>query len=60
MALTVEQLGLDNEMSLATVEWQQRVGEMKLDPDLSLGPEDYRERADIVLGALTAKPNDKG
>jgi 3-hydroxyisobutyrate dehydrogenase-like beta-hydroxyacid dehydrogenase len=52
VALTVEQLGLDNDMSSATVEWQQRIGEMKLDPDMSLGPEDYRQRADIVLAAL--------
>ena len=56
VALTVEQLGLDNEMSLATVEWQQRIGEMKLDPNLDLGPEDYRQRADIVLAALAEKP----
>ena len=52
VALTVEQLGLDNEMSLAAVEWQQRIGEMSLDPDMRLGPEDYRQRADIVLAAL--------
>ncbi|MEP0940599.1 MAG: DUF1932 domain-containing protein [Rhizobiaceae bacterium] len=55
VALTVDQLGLDNDMSSATVEWQQRIGEMKLDPNLNLGPEDYRQRADIVLAALEEK-----
>ncbi len=52
VALTVEQLGLDNHMSKAIVEWQQAVGEMKLDPDFELGPEEYGPHADIVLAAL--------
>ncbi len=52
VALTVEQLGLDNHMSKAIVEWQQTVGEMKLDPNVDLEPQNYGPRADIVLDAL--------
>ena len=55
VALTVEQLGLDNHMSTATIEWQQDIGERELDPNLDLGPEDYGARADIILAALEAE-----
>ena len=54
VALTVEQLGLDNHMSTSTVEWQQNIGERKLDPNMDLGPEDYGARAHILLAALEA------
>ena len=59
VALTVEQLGLDNHMSKSTVEWQQNIGERKLDPNMDLGPEDYGARADIILAALETDLNDK-
>ncbi|MEP4291210.1 MAG: DUF1932 domain-containing protein, partial [Rhizobiaceae bacterium] len=52
VTLMIEQLGLDNHMSKATVEWQQKIGEMQLDPNSELAPEDYGPRADIVLAAL--------
>ena len=48
VALTVEQLGLDNSMSRATTEWQQKIGDLKLEPGKDLLP----ERADAILGAL--------
>jgi 3-hydroxyisobutyrate dehydrogenase-like beta-hydroxyacid dehydrogenase len=48
VAKTVNDLGLDNKMSLAIVEWQQTIGELGLpsgEPDLGL-------RADAILNAL--------
>ncbi|MEE9314155.1 MAG: DUF1932 domain-containing protein [Rhizobiaceae bacterium] len=52
VALTVKQLGLDNSMATATVNWQQDIGERNLDPDYSLADNDYGSRADIILTAL--------
>ncbi|MEE9375025.1 MAG: DUF1932 domain-containing protein [Rhizobiaceae bacterium] len=52
VALTVEQLGLDNSMAKATVNWQQDIGERSLDPDYSLADNDYGSRADIILAAF--------
>ena len=56
VAITVDQLGLDNSMSSATVNWQQLIGEMKLDPNYDLAKDDYKSRADIVLAALGKSP----
>ena len=52
VALTVEQLGLFGDMSKATVDWQQRIGDLgvKLNDD-----EDYGARADMLLDALSKK-----
>jgi len=50
VALTVEQLGLLAPMSRATVQWQQRVGELML-PAVD---GDYRTRADALWQALCA------
>jgi len=55
VALTVEQLGLENHISKAAVGWQQVVGEMGLDPNRELDPLDYGPRADAVLSALQSK-----
>lgn len=52
VALTVSHLGLENSMSLATVEWQQKIGALHLDPNYALAPEDYQSRADIILALL--------
>ena len=52
VALTVNQLGLDNSMASASVNWQQAIGEMKLDPNDSLAEDEYGPRADAVLSAL--------
>lgn len=49
VAKTVEELGLPNGMAAATVEWQQRIGDLALDA----GDGDYVERADKVLAGLT-------
>lgn len=48
VALTVQELGLSSDMASATVEWQQRLGDLTL----TAGEGDYRARADMVLGAL--------
>ncbi|MBP2315352.1 protocatechuate 4,5-dioxygenase subunit alpha [Azospirillum soli] len=52
VALTVAELGLPNDMASATVEWQQRMGDLKLDA----GNGDYRARADMALEALGHQP----
>ena len=52
VATTVEQLGLPNVMSTATVNWQDRIGNLELDPNYELANEDYQTRADIILNAL--------
>ncbi|MEE3046781.1 MAG: DUF1932 domain-containing protein [Pseudomonadota bacterium] len=51
VALTVEELGLNNGMAKATVDWQRTIGELKLDA----GDLGYRERADMILEAMTKK-----
>lgn len=48
VALTIEELDLDPAMARATTDWQQRIGELRLDA----GPDDYRERARAVLERL--------
>ena len=52
VAVTVDQLDLDNSMASATVEWQQKIGDLQLDPDYNLSDNDYGPRADIILAAL--------
>lgn len=48
VALTVEQLGLENPMTRATVGWQQTIGDLNLDP----GPADFNQRADSILSQI--------
>lgn len=48
VAKTVADLGFDNGMTKATVDWQQRIGDLKLDA----GEDDYMSRADAILSAL--------
>ncbi len=48
VALSIEQLGLNNSMSRATVGWQQKIGDMSIEP----GQDDYQHRADIILAEL--------
>ena len=55
VALTVEQLGLSNVMSHATVDWQDKIGELGLDPNYDLDKDDYQQRADIILQAICDK-----
>jgi len=51
VALTVEELGLNNGMAKATVDWQRAIGELKLDA----GDLGYQERADMILKAMDIK-----
>ncbi len=53
VALTVEALGLSDAMSQATVDWQQRVGDLAI---VAGEDEDYKQRADIILARLNATP----
>ena len=48
VALTVGLLGLDGAMSRASVEWQQRIGDLSLDAK-SVDAGDYRALARLVL-----------
>jgi protocatechuate 4,5-dioxygenase alpha subunit len=50
VALTVEELGLGGTMARATVDWEQRIGDLHLEAP----PADYRARADAVLDAISA------
>ncbi len=50
VALTVDELGLEGGMSRATVDWQQRIGDLGLPP----GEDDYKARADAILKVLIA------
>lgn len=52
VAKTVEELGLDADMSHAIVDWQQRIGELGL-KSMDTGA-DYAERADAILSRLDA------
>ena len=52
VALMVDELGLDNAMASATVEWQQRIGDLKLKAK-DIG-EDYAARTAAVLKGLGA------
>lgn len=51
VARTVEDLGLGGTMARATVEWQQRVGALKLDAR-AIGADDYGALADAILATL--------
>lgn len=53
VAKTVEDLGIPNGMAAATVDWQQRLGDLHLDATQA---EDYTGRADRVLAGLTGTP----
>ena len=48
VAKTIDDLGLENNMSLAIVKWQQAIGEL----GLPSGKPDLGARADAILGAL--------
>ncbi len=48
VALTVKQLGLDNVMSNATINWQQSIGDL----GLPAGEDVLSDRADAILAAL--------
>ncbi|MFD1796322.1 NAD(P)-dependent oxidoreductase [Paracoccus aurantiacus] len=48
VAITLEELGLPNGLAQATVEWQQRIGDMALDP----GEDSFAARADLALKKL--------
>lgn len=48
VAATLEELGLPNGLAQATVDWQQRIGDLELDP----GTDDYPGRADSVLAKI--------
>ncbi len=50
VALTVEQLGLEADMASATVQWQQRIGDLRL----AAAGDDYRQLADHINTALDA------
>jgi 3-hydroxyisobutyrate dehydrogenase-like beta-hydroxyacid dehydrogenase len=50
VAITVEELGLENGMSKAIVDWQQAVGDLRLKAG-DIG-EDYVARADAILAGL--------
>jgi hypothetical protein len=39
-------------MSHATVDWQEKVGNLNLNPNYDLAKDDYQARADIILQAL--------
>jgi len=49
VADTVADLGLNNAMTLAAAQWQQRIGELKL----SVNQADYRQLADDIIGKLS-------
>jgi 3-hydroxyisobutyrate dehydrogenase-like beta-hydroxyacid dehydrogenase len=49
VALTIEELGLPNDMAQATVQWHSRIGNL----GLAAGEDNYQSRADAILGRLT-------
>ncbi len=51
VALTVDLLGFDGAMSRASVEWQQRIGELKLDAK-AIGEGDHRALARALIARL--------
>jgi 3-hydroxyisobutyrate dehydrogenase-like beta-hydroxyacid dehydrogenase len=57
VALTVDLLGVDNAMSLASVGWQQRIGELGLRTDAEEGA-DYRILAERILAGLPSQAGD--
>jgi len=52
VALTVDELDLDGAMSRATVEWQQRVGELGIISEETQNEDLYKNRADVILARL--------
>ena len=52
VALTVDELGLDGDMSRAIVDWQQRVGDLAIRPGAENENSDYKQRADAILARL--------
>ena len=54
VALTVDLLGLDGGMARATVDWQQRVGNLKLKAK-EIGPGDFHALAGAILAKLPPK-----
>ncbi len=51
VAKTVADLGFDNGMTKATVDWQQRIGDLALEA----GDDDYETRADAIIEALDGR-----
>jgi 3-hydroxyisobutyrate dehydrogenase-like beta-hydroxyacid dehydrogenase len=51
VALTVDELGLGGGMSRATVEWQQKIGDLKLSA-AGVDATDYKAMADMILARL--------
>lgn len=49
VAITVDDLGLGGTMARATVDWHQRIGDLKL---VAKDSDDYADRADAILAAL--------
>ena len=54
VALMIKDLGLDNSMAEATVGWQQTIGDLQLE----VGDADYQLRADRILDAMNAAPEE--
>ena len=52
VVITVDELGLNGDMSRATVAWQQRVGELAIAVDNSDHDKDYKARADAIMARL--------
>lgn len=52
VAKTVADLGLPPDMASATVEWHQRIGELKARPDDEAGWKDHRGLAHLLLASL--------
>ena len=53
VALTVDLLGFDGAMSRACVEWQQRIGDLKLDAK-AIGAGDFHALARALIEKLDA------
>lgn len=49
VALTIEELGLSSDMARATVQWQERIGNL----GMAAGEDNYQIRADALLAKLT-------
>ena len=52
VAKTVDQLGLDGDMARATAEWQQKIGELEINPQAK---ENYEKLTDRILANLEEK-----
>ena len=49
VALTIEELGLPSDMARATVQWQERIGNL----GMAAGEDNYKIRADALLAKIT-------